>query len=323
MAKIWYGHFDSMIEDRRSLLAEDWAKYIRSFITDGIRNGGSCLQINASSQMKIKMDTGIANVQGYIFIAEQDSKGRYTELEVEEAHNLYDRVDRVVLRLDRNANKRTLEPIILRGVASANPLPPSLTRNRIVYEISLAKILVKANTIVIRQENITDERFNQEVCGLINSILGLDSGAWQRQFDEATEKMKREKTTLFNDFSREFDTSQSNRNTAFEQQKNTFNDWYNEVKIDITKLQSFNFDNLGELKGTTRTTQFSANRINEVIKTTSRNTKVAERLTEILSRTSTKVTTKVYERNGVDIMKQTVVNTNVDVTNNTVSEVIL
>ena len=32
--------------------------------------------------------------------------------------------------------------------------------------------------------------------------------------------------------------------------------WYTEVKVDITKLQSFDFDNLAELKGTTKKTSF-------------------------------------------------------------------
>ena len=301
MAKIWYGHFDSAINDKRSLLAEDWAKYIRSFITDGVRNGGTCLQVTNKNSMVINIDEGIANIQGYIFISEKDSKGKYIELEVEESHNQYDRIDRVVLRLDRNAQKRTIEPIVLRGTASSIPAPPALTRNNLVYELSLAKIHIKANTLVIKQEDITDERFNDDVCGLINSILGLDSSEWQRMFDEFMSGLRKSNDDELNRIREELEKIFNNQMTEIE-------NWYTEVKVDITKLQSFDFDNLAELKGTTKNTKFLSNgNIEEKIFITADNTKVADRLTTFLSNGDIQVDTKVYERNGIDIMKQVTV----------------
>ena len=303
MAKIWYGHFDSAINDKRALLAEDWARYIRSFITDGIRNGGTCLQVtnersSSADTMVVSIDEGIANIQGYIFISEKDSSGKYIELELEESHNQYDRIDRVVLRLDRNEQKRTIEPIILRGTASSNPVPPALTRNKVVYELSLAKIRVKANTLVIKQEDIADERFNDDVCGLINSILGLDSSEWQRMFDEFMAGLKQSNDDELNRIREELEK-------IFNTQMTEIENWYTEVKIDITKLQSFDFDNLAELKGTTKKTSFLSNgNIEEKIFITADNTKVADRVTAFLSNGGIQVDTKVYERNGVDIMKQ-------------------
>ncbi len=51
-----------------------------------------------------------------------------------------------------------------------------------------------------------------------------------------------------------------------QQQSNEFNEqmieienWFTEVKVDITKLQSFDFDNLAELKGATKNTKFLEN----------------------------------------------------------------
>ncbi len=298
MAKVWYGHFDSAINDKRSLLAEDWAKYIRTFITDGIRNGGTCLQVTNKTGMYININEGIANIQGYIFISERDSSGRYIELEVEDSHNQYNRIDRVVLRLDRNAQKRTIEPIILRGTASSNPAPPALTRNNLVYEISLAKIFVKANTLVIKQEDIIDERFNDDVCGLINSILGLDSSEWQRMFDEFMVGLKEANDNELNRIKEELEQ-------IFNEQMTEIENWYNSIKIDITKLQSFDFDNLAELKGTTKNTNFlEGGNIEEKIFITLDNTQVADRLTKFLSNGDIEASTKVYERNGKSIMKQ-------------------
>lgn len=320
MAKIWYGHFDSAINDKRALLAEDWARYIRTFITDGIRNGGTCLQVTntrstSTDTMVISIDEGIANIQGYIFISEKDSKGKYIELELEESHNQYDRIDRVVLRLDRNVQKRKIEPIILRGTASSNPIPPALTRNSVVYELSLAKILVKANTLIIKQEDITDERFNDDVCGLINSILGLDSSEWQRMFDEFMASLRQSNDDELNRIKEELEKIFNNQMTEIE-------NWYNSVKIDITKLQSFDFDNLAELKGATKKTDFLQNGdVDEKIFITASNTKVADRLTKFLSNGDIQVNTKVYEGNGVDVMKQVTVLTKFN-NDGSISEVI-
>lgn len=320
MAKIWYGHFDSAINDKRALLTEDWARYIRTFITDGIRNGGNCLQVTnirstSTDTMVISIDEGIANIQGYIFISEKDSKGKYIELELEESHNQYDRIDRVVLRLDRNVQKRKIEPIILRGTASSNPIPPALTRNSVVYELSLAKILVKANTLIIKQEDIADERFNDDVCGLINSILGLDSSEWKRMFDEFMAGLKQSNDDELNRIKEELEK-------IFNGQMTEIENWYNSVKIDITKLQSFDFDNLAELKGATKKTDFLQNGdVDEKIFITASNTKVADRLTKFLSNGDIQVNTKVYERNGVDVMKQVTVLTKFN-NDGSISEVI-
>ncbi len=98
--------------------------------------------------------------------------------------------------------------------------------------------------------------------------------------------------------------------------------WYNSVKIDITKLQSFDFDNLAELKGATKKTDFLQNGdVDEKIFITASNTKVADRLTKFLSNGDIQVNTKVYERNGVDVMKQVTVLTKFN-NDGSISEVI-
>ncbi|MDE6181744.1 MAG: hypothetical protein K2F59_00880 [Eubacteriales bacterium] len=322
MAKLWYGHFDSIAGDKRELLAEDWARYIRSFITNGIRNGGTCLQVTHSGQMKVKIDEGIANIQGYIFILEKDSNGRYYEIEVEEAHNQYDRIDRLVLRLDKTEQKRSIEPIILRGVASGSPVPPTLTRNSLVYDLSLAQIRVKANTLVINSSNITDERFNEDVCGLINSILGLDSSVWQQQFDNFMASIRVENGELNDQFLREFEKFKEHMQQQIDDKENEIEEWYTSVKLDITKLQSFDFDNLAELKGTTKTTKILSNGgVEEKILMTNGGTNVAKRVTEKLTNGDIRTITTVYERNGVDVMKMATILTKVNA-DGSVTEVI-
>lgn len=316
MAKVWYGHFDSAINDKRTLLAEDWAKYIRTFITDGIRNGGTCLQVTNKTGMSINIDEGIANIQGYIFISERDGKGRYMELELEDSHNQYNRIDRVVLKLDRNAQKRTIEPIILRGTASSNPVPPALTRNNLVYEISLAKIFVKANTLVIKQEDITDERFNGEVCGLINSILGLDSSEWQRMFDEFMAGLKEANDNELNRIKEELEQIFSNQMTEQENEFNTkkseIQSWYDDIKNNINIIKDFDFDNLVNLNNVVRETTKNSSQITEIIKFEPNQKNIAKRTTTI-NKNEIIINLIVYEEDGeTEKLNKNIVTTIID-----------
>ena len=119
-------------------------------------------------------------------------------------------------------------------------------------------------------------------------------------------------TELFNQYEtylnqkiEEWKQIQQQQSNEFNNQMTEIENWYTEVKVDITKLQSFDFDNLAELKGTTKNTNFLSNgNIEEKIFITADNTKVADRLTTFLYNGDIQVDTKVYERNGIDIMKQ-------------------
>jgi len=48
----------------------------------------------------------------------------------------------------------------------------------------LARVAVDSSTMVIMQGDITDERYNAEVCGLINSLIALDASDFQDQAQE-------------------------------------------------------------------------------------------------------------------------------------------
>ena len=89
-----------------------------------------------------------------------------------------DRIDRIVARLDRNADKRCITLAVLEGVPAAEPVPPALTRTPQVWEISLAQVRVPASAVFIRPENVTDERADESVCGFAvsawNSRAALD-----------------------------------------------------------------------------------------------------------------------------------------------------
>lgn len=54
---------------------------------------------------------------------------------------------------------------LLSGTPAADPQPPELTRTALVYEVSLARVRVRAGATVIEPEDVEDERADESVCG--------------------------------------------------------------------------------------------------------------------------------------------------------------
>lgn len=256
-------------DDDRELLAEDWAAYIRSFITTGIRNGGDCLQVRADGSMTLKIMSGtdkngdpadgVANIQGYIFNLRPDSSGDSYPVTVPASHPTGARIDRLVLRLDRRIENRTIMPFVLQGDAGSNPVPPPLTRNSNIYEISLARWRLNPQAAGMSQTDIVDERFNDEVCGLMNSVLGLDSSVWQKQFDDFMARILAQEYEFLSVHEDKFNTRLNAQETLWQTQtarqetdwadqtqtqKDTFEVWFTRIGVDIQILATFNFDNL-------------------------------------------------------------------------------
>ena len=270
MAELWYGHFDSTPEDPRKLLASDWAAYIETFITSGIRSGGSNLRVvQASEPLAVNIEPGAANVRGYIMQIREDLDGANHLLRLPEAHPSFPRIDRIVLRLDRRIAARYVKPMVLMGTAAANPQPPALTRNENeVYELSLAQIRVNAGARFITSVNITDERFSSELCGVINSVLGLDPSSWQSQFDEFFDAF----TADSNERDEDFIKDQWDKFTAWMNELQQWTDnqkeYFKQLGDEITNLikgletQSFtlinnNFDDWSVKRGCRIRTEFN------------------------------------------------------------------
>ena len=70
------------------------------------------------------------------------------------------------------------------------PEAPKLTRDENIYEISLAQIRIIAGKSFIGETEVMDERFNEDVCGIVNSLIKIDTshlikafeGEWQEWF---------------------------------------------------------------------------------------------------------------------------------------------
>jgi hypothetical protein len=129
---------------------------------DGISPGvDNELRVALSSGMSVLVGTGIAFLKGYCYINESSS----VVLSVPVADTDLPRIDRVVIRLDRNLEKREIKTYIKAGTPSANPVPPELQKDTFIHELSLASYRVEPGATL--PSNLVDERTDETVCGYL------------------------------------------------------------------------------------------------------------------------------------------------------------
>lgn len=168
-----YGFFNAVAtadgKYDRSYLAEDFASYFASFITNGVfEELGGKLEVVVNNGMSIIIKSGVAWINGYRY--ENDSNLSIT---LDSADGTQSRIDSIVVRLD--ITNREIKTHVKKGVLSTSPVTPAITRNNDIYELQLATVRVNANTAVLTQSMISDTRDEDTVCGWVTSIGSQDT----------------------------------------------------------------------------------------------------------------------------------------------------
>jgi hypothetical protein len=96
--------FDSVDgEDERYYTADEFAEYFRQLISSGIFNGGTNLQVTCTgTDMNVQINEGYAWLGGYLYKIDTEP----LELALAAADSVLDRIDRVVIRLDKRLEHR-------------------------------------------------------------------------------------------------------------------------------------------------------------------------------------------------------------------------
>jgi hypothetical protein len=158
------GFFNSNNDDR-IYDATDFAQYFGLLASNGIfYTTATNLQVTVVSGMDVSAAAGSAWINGYCY-----TNTDAFDLTLATADGAKPRIDRVVVRWDIAA--RAINLAVLTGAAASTPAPPALTRTTSLYELCLADILVPAGAVNIPAGNVTDDRLNASLCGLVNSLV--------------------------------------------------------------------------------------------------------------------------------------------------------
>lgn len=221
-----YRFFDSIDgEDERFYTADEFAEYFRQVISTGILNGGTNLKVSSTeTNMNVEINEGYAWIEGYLYKIDTEP----LSLTLDAADPALNRIDRIVIRLDKSLEKRYVKAFILKGTPDTSPTPPPITRDENIYEVSLAQVEVIAGKSFIEAYQITDERLDTNVCGLANSLITADT------------------TEIFNEFQDWLTSKTSNPDGEFYREWKTWlegvNNWFESV-VDESYLTKDNADN--------------------------------------------------------------------------------
>ncbi|QTB23116.1 hypothetical protein J1907_03095 [Lysinibacillus sphaericus] len=161
---IYSGIFNSVNGDRK-YNAWWFAKYFATFIGNGVfPNPSSNLQVAAYQNMKVVVKPGSGWIDGYFIYSDGDHV-----LSLDVADGVLKRIDRVVMRL--NHLTRKIEIVVKKGTFASSPVAPTLQRDTDAYELALADVLINNGATQITQANITDQRLNSTVCGIVHGTV--------------------------------------------------------------------------------------------------------------------------------------------------------
>lgn len=150
----------------RAVNSKVYRHLLRELFDTGIMyNPSTNLQVTAGEGMNVIVLPGFAMVDGVMNLEEENRT-----IALQAADSVYDRIDTIVLRLNNNDSVRTCDLFVVEGVPSQNPVRPDLTREGDIYEIGLADVFITKNNSVITEAKITDTRYEEERCGVINSL---------------------------------------------------------------------------------------------------------------------------------------------------------
>ena len=143
------GFFNSLNHDR-VYDADDINSIFDGIITDGVfGNIGSKFNVTPGSGMTVNVGTGKARFH-QIFV-ENDAN---LVLQVSQSDVLLNRIDAVVIRVDRTMNGRIGNIVIVKGSPSQNPAAPTLSNDNQIWDMPIAYINVKANVNKINSSDI-------------------------------------------------------------------------------------------------------------------------------------------------------------------------
>ncbi len=214
------GEFD------RTYKAEDWAWYFATFLASGVfPKPSDGLQVVAHSGMEVRVNMGYAFINGYAF-RNPVSRG----VTLDRAEGAQNRVDRVVVRWDLVLRDIYID--VLKGVPSAKPVAAALTRNTEVWELALADIYVGKGVTKILTQNITDQRFNSALCGIVvGTVKEIDASVLTKQF-----------TDFFNTYSQavldEFSVYKQNMETYLTQLAGIYESYVTQTESLFTQYES-------------------------------------------------------------------------------------
>lgn len=186
------GFFNSQNGDRK-YSAEQMSALFDALITDGV-----FANIGTAFEVKILSGTSSDTITVGIGRCWFNSTWLYNDallpIAIEPSEMILDRIDAVIIEINKNEDIRSGQIRMIKGVPSANPENPELVKSNNVYQYPLAYIYRSANSPTITQAAITN-MIGTSACPYVTGILEVQTidkivAQWEAEFNTWFDQIK-------------------------------------------------------------------------------------------------------------------------------------
>lgn len=162
--------------------AEDAETYLCTR-TSGVYSADDNFQASVTGSREVTISPGIAWIKNGDFYGKAICSKDPVAVNVPISDGATSRMDRIVLRFDKQANETTIER--LQGEGSSDPVPPDVTQTEEVYELGLCMVYVGATAVSLSAADITSTLTDESVCGIMrDGVTQIPTAALYEQFYE-------------------------------------------------------------------------------------------------------------------------------------------
>ena len=157
--------------------------------TSGVWSGEDNLKVTITGARQLTLSKGIAwftteEYWGKVYVNTAD-----INFTLPVADAVLDRICRLVIRWDKTANTATAQ--LLMGDLGSSPTAPARSKTDELYDLVLCDYLVAHGDLAATAANLTDQRLNEDLCGLMrDGVTRIPTAALEAQVSALLDQLR-------------------------------------------------------------------------------------------------------------------------------------
>jgi hypothetical protein len=171
--------------------AKDMGTYLATRTRGVFSSDGNLAVTPGESGLSVSVSPGLAWLKWSDFWGVAALQEQALTLTLDTADGALKRIDAIVCRLDKVNNRA--EIVVKKGAPSSAPIVVPPVRDANYDELYIATVLIGAGVISISASAITDQRLNEEYCGLMrDGVTGIPTAQLQEQVQQLIDHLRAE-----------------------------------------------------------------------------------------------------------------------------------
>lgn len=187
--------------------------------TSGVYSSDKHFKPSVTGNRQVTISPGLAWIQNTEYTGKSVYNDSDVVIDIPVADGALSRIDRIVLKFDKAANKSTIE--LKQGDTASQPTAPSVTRTELVYELGLCTVSVPASSVIVNAGDVTSTLMDDSVCGLMrDGVTGLPSQTLFDEFTSRADETVESANSTFSDAQEAFNQKAESTQQEFERRAN-------------------------------------------------------------------------------------------------------